>query len=552
MDEEKSVEDLEEEEYEDLDDMDEFQLEMQEMSDIEGLEEIPEDEEVGIAESDIIITYDDKIVDETEELEKNYNALLEQVKAGEIVKVIERASELISVGKRLDAHSLTAKISSLIATLLTSEQKHKEATEYYLQAVSEARKSEDKKLHLLSLSAFGRNLTNFDLKDAAVVFNQARDLAQELDEKEYYAENSVELAHCLFESNKEQPYALYSENIAYFENLPDYKTAAEIRYRMGLINILNNNYTNALQNLEEAKRIVQNIPDHKDLENILEAVKYSRFNLKKGNAILHNLRLPEPEPLEESPGTKKIFEIYTSTGIVDIIKRIEKKQLKLIASSTRGIDETKLIFDESKLTRLNDSDILEYSKLYEEVGDIYTKEGKINSSFYNYLGSQVLALHIGNLKRSEKIEKKLEKVCQTIIESEKDDTLYYSIKMYEYFQLATGIREKDQKLSNSYANKGLEIALKRNNTFYEGIFKEIIADVKSLKDGDKAYTDYLAIIALCQELNNEVCLMRIYEKIGNVFLFTQTEKAKGYLGEALKIAQELEDESAVARLEGKL
>lgn len=552
MDEERGIEDLEEEEYEDLDSMEEFQLEMQDVTDIEGLEEIPESEDVGIAESDIIITYDDKIVDETEDLENNYNKLIEQVKEGEILSVIERASELLSVGKRLDAHYLTAKISSLIATLLTAEQKHSEATEYYLQAVSEARKSEDKKLHLLSLSAFGGNLKNFDFKDAAVVFNQARDLASELGTNDYYAENSVELANCLFETEKEQTYSLYEENISFFESVSDYKTTGLIRYRMGLIDIIKGDYKQAVDNLQEAKKNAQNVPDLVEIDDIQAAVEYSKIQLKKGRANLHSLKLPEPEPLEETPGTKKIFEIYTSTGIVDIINRIEKKQLKLIASEKREVNESEYICDENKISRLNDTDLLEYSKLYEEVGDIYLKEDNLNSSFYNFLGSQLLALHIGNMKRAEKIEKKLEKAIQLLTDQEEDETLFYDLMMYKYLQLAFGIREKNQKLSSSYAKQGIEIASKRNNPYYEGLFREIIADVKSLKDENKAYADYQTVISLYQELENEVCLLRVYEKIGNVFLFTQTEKAKEYLNNALEIARELEDNETIARLEGKL
>ncbi len=553
MDEERSIEDLEEEEYEDLDDMDEFQLDMQVMDDMEeGLEEIPENDEMGIAGSDVIITYDDKIVDETEQLENNYNELIEQAKEGEVLSVINRASELLSVGKRLDAHYLTAKISSLIATLLSSENKHSEATEFYLLAVSEARKSEDKNLHLLSLSAFGTNLKHFDLKDAAVVFNQARELANELGKKDYYAENSIELAHCLFVSEKEQTYSLYEENIGFFENLSDHKTAALIRYRMGLINIVNKDFRKAVENLNKSRISAQNVPDLPETKDIQTAFKYAQTQLKRGRAILHSLKLPEPEPLEETPGTKKIFEIYTSTGIVDILNQIEKKQLKLISTEKRTVDETEYICDENKLTRLSDTDMLEYSKLYEEVGDIYLKEGSVNSSYYNFLGSQLLALHNNNMKRVDKLEKKLEKVIQSIIEEESDDTLFYSMMMYKYRQVATCIRESNQKLASSYATKGGEIASQRNNTYYEGIFREIIADIKSLNDEKKAYADYQTVISLCQELENDVCLMRIYEKIGNIFLFTQTEKAKEYLAKALEIAKELEDSDAIARIEGKL
>ncbi len=552
MDEERSIEDLEEEELEDLDSMEEFALEMEEISDIEGLEDIPENEQVGLSQSDMIITYEDKVVDETEELEKKYNQLLEEVKEGEIRSVIEKASNLINEGKRLDAHYLTAKISSLIATLLTSEQKHQEATEYYLLAVSEARRSEDKKLHLLSLSAFGRNLKNFDLKDAAVVFNQARDLANELGEKDYYAENSIDLAHCFFETEKEQAYSLYEENIGFFEDISDKKAVGIIKYRMGLVNIVQRDFSGAFTNLMDAKNNLQAIQNIDEFEDILAALEYVRELIKKGHALSYSLNIPIPEPIEDTVGTKKVFEIYASTGIVDITRRIEKKQLKLISSEMSEINTTEHIFDENKISKLNDTDLLEYSKLYEEIGDLYSKEDKENNSFYNYLGSQLLALQTGNMKRAEKLDKKVERLILALKDQDEDPTLQYDLMMYQHYQLAFGMRDRNPKLSSSYAKKGIEIASKRNNPYYEGLLKEIVADVKSLKNQEKAFADYQAVISIFQELENYVSLMRVYEKIGNIFLFTQADKAKEYLSKALEIAKELEKTEIVTRLEGKL
>ena len=553
MAEKKDIENSEEEEeFEDLDEMDEFSLDMQEMSDIEGLEDIPEENQVGLPQSDMIITYGEKIVDETEELEKKFNQLIEEIKEGESYSAIQKASDLLTEGKRLDAHYLNAKISSLIASLLTAEQKHKDATEYYLLSVSESRKSEDKKLHLLSLSAFGGNLKHFDLKDAAVVFNQARELAYELGEKEYFAENSIELAHCLFSSDIVHAYSLYQENIEFFEKSSNYLTTGIVRYRIGLINITQNNFNLAFKNLEIAKKNLQRIQDIEEFKDVNIALDFVRDIIKKGKSLVYSLNLPNPEPFEETVGTKKVFEIYSSTGIIDILQRITKKQLKLISPKHLEIDVLEPIFDENRISRLNETDLFEFSKLYEEVGDIYLKETKPIIAFFNLLGSLLLALQLGNMKKAEKIDKKIDRIILDITTQEDDKTIENNLLMYKYYQLAFGLRERNPKLSQSYISQGIEIASKRNNPYFEGLFKEIQADVKSLRDQDKAFVDYQTVISLYQELDDFIDLMRVYEKVGNIYLFTQTDKAKEYLNKALEIANELGIEEIINRLKGKI
>ncbi len=121
MDEERSVKDSEEEEYEDLDKMEEFSLDMEVVTDLEGLEELPEDQDVGLAQSDVIITYGDKIVDETKELEKKFDTLIAQIRDGEITDSLNEAVNLLNEGRRLEAHYVTSKIASLIASLLSVE-----------------------------------------------------------------------------------------------------------------------------------------------------------------------------------------------------------------------------------------------------------------------------------------------------------------------------------------------------------------------------------------------------------------------------------------------
>lgn len=552
MDEERSVEDLEEEEYEDLDKMEEFSLDMEVVSDLEGLEELPEDQDVGLAQSDVIITYGDKIVDETKELEKKFDALIAQIRDGEITDAINEAASLLNEGRRLEAHYVTSKIASLIASLLTAQGKHKDATEYYLMSVSEARKSEDKKLHLLSLSKFGENLIHFDLKDAAVVFNQAREIAEELGEDEYYAENSFALANCMFKTEMDHAYDLYIESLSYYESIEDTKSNGVIKYRLGLINYIREEYQAAFQNLSDARALLTDYSELPEREEVEKSLKIIRTLLKQGHSLNYFLSLPKIEPLTDSPETKKIFEIYTATGITDIVRRIKKEQLQYVTRDLIEINATKPLLDIQKLSKMDEYELIENSKQYESIGDSYQKELNYGNAFYNYLGSRILALQSKSDKRAEKLEKKLEKYIQFLTQQEEDASFFYNIQIYMFYQLAMGTAERNPKLSQKIANKGLELSSKRNNPYYEGLTKEIIADIKAAKDGNKAITDYQAIATIFEGLNNQLDSMRIYEKIGTILISSQMDKGKEYLMKALEIAKELEDQDIVQRLESKL
>ncbi|MCG3254650.1 MAG: hypothetical protein KAU62_01105 [Candidatus Heimdallarchaeota archaeon] len=552
MDEERSVEDLEEEEYEDLDKMEEFSLDMEVVSDLEGLEELPEDQDVGLAQSDVIITYGEKVVDETKELEKKFDALIAQIRDGEITDAINEAASLLNEGRRLEAHYVTSKIASLIASLLTAQGKHKDATEYYLMSVSEARKSEDKKLHLLSLSKFGENLIHFDLKDAAVVFNQAREIAEELGEDEYYAENSFALANCMFKTEMDHAYDLYIESLSYYESIEDTKSNGVIKYRLGLINYIREEYQAAFQNLSDARALLTDYSELPEREEVEKSLKIIRTLLKQGHSLNYFLSLPKIEPLTDSPETKKIFEIYTATGITDIVRRIKKEQLQYVTRDLIEINATKPLLDIQKLSKMDEYELIENSKQYESIGDSYQKELNYGNAFYNYLGSRILALQSKSDKRAEKLEKKLEKYIQFLTQQEEDASFFYNIQIYMFYQLAMGTAERNPKLSQKIANKGLELSSKRNNPYYEGLTKEIIADIKAAKDGNKAITDYQAIATIFEGLNNQLDSMRIYEKIGTILISSQMDKGKEYLMKALEIAKELEDQDIVQRLESKL
>ena len=553
MDEERSIEDLEEEEeYEDLDKMEEFSLDMEVVSDLEGLEELPEDQDVGLAQSDVIITYGDKIVDETKELEKKFDTLIAQIRDGEIKDALNEAVNLLNEGRRLEAHYVTSKIASLIASLLTAQGKHKDATEYYLMSVSEARKSEDKKLHLLSLSKFGENLIHFDLKDAAVVFSQAREIAEELGEDEYYAENSFALANCMFKTEMDHAYDLYIESLSHYESSEDTKSKGVIKYRLGLINYIREEYQTAFQNLSDARALLADYSELPEKEEVEKSLKIIRTLLKQGLSLNYFLSLPKIEPLTDSPETKKIFEIYTATGITDIVRRIKKEQLQYVTRDLIEINAAKPLLDIQKISKMDEYELIETSKQYESIGDSYQKELNYGNAFYNYIGSRMLALQSRSDKRAEKLEKKLEKYIQFLTQQEEDASFFYNIQIYMFYQLALGTAEKKPKVSQKIANKGSELSSKRNNPYYEGLTKEIIADIKAAKDGNKAITDYQSIVAIFEGLDNQVDSMRIYEKIGAILISSQMDKGREYLMKALEIAKELEDQNIVQRLESKL
>ncbi|MCE7747013.1 MAG: hypothetical protein GPJ51_01345 [Candidatus Heimdallarchaeota archaeon] len=553
MDEERSVKDLEEEEeYEDLDKMEEFSLDMEVVSDLEGLEELPEDQDVGLAQSDVIITYGDKIVDETKELEKKFDTLIAQIRDGETTDALNEAANLLNEGRRLEAHYVTSKIASLIASLITAQGKHKDATEYYLMSVSEARKSEDKKLHLLSLSKFGENLIHFDLKDAAVVFSQAREIAEELGEDEYFAENSFALANCMFKTEMDHAYDLYIESLSYYERSEDTKSKGVIKYRLGLINYIRKEYQTAFQNLSDARALLADYSELPEKEEVEKSLKIIRTLLKQGHSLNYFLSLPKIEPLTDSPETKKIFEIYTATGITDIVRRIKKEQLQYVTRDLIEINATKPLLDIQKVSKMDEYELIENSKQYESIGDSYQKELNYGNAFYNFLGSRILALQSKSDKRAEKLEKKLEKYIQFLTQQEEDASFFYNIQIYMFYQLAMGTVENKPKISQKIANKGLELSSKRNNPYYEGLTKEIIADIKAAKDGNKAITDYQAVVAIFEGLDNQLDSMRIYEKIGSILISSQMDKGKEYLMKALEIAKELEDQNTVQRLESKL
>ncbi|MCK5142001.1 MAG: hypothetical protein KAQ70_07395, partial [Candidatus Heimdallarchaeota archaeon] len=117
MSEEREPDKLEEldEEYEDLSDFEEVSIEIEEYDDMAGLEDIPEETIEQSSPKDIIITYGDKIEDEIKNLEDEFKRKLSELENADSSIIIREINEILNRSKMLEAHSLTAEISSYLA-----------------------------------------------------------------------------------------------------------------------------------------------------------------------------------------------------------------------------------------------------------------------------------------------------------------------------------------------------------------------------------------------------------------------------------------------------
>ena len=249
MSEERDLEELEEI-YEDLEDLDTVSLEIEEYSDLAGLEDIPEEQIVESSDKDIIITYGDKAEEEIEKLRERFEGKKKELENVDTEIAIRQFAEILDASRILEAREMTAEIAYYIASLYSNQEDFKEATEYYLMAVSEARKSGNKKLHLDYLTPFGINLMNFDFKDASVVFGQAVNLAEELENQESYAKNTVYFADCLSLDDMKQAIGLYTEGKNYFKSINDWHWVGNIDFRMGNLYLKARQYVQAHEFLE--------------------------------------------------------------------------------------------------------------------------------------------------------------------------------------------------------------------------------------------------------------------------------------------------------------
>ena len=550
LSEEREIEELEEE-YEDLEQMDDFALEIQEFDDMEGLEDIPEEEVVKSPQDDIIITYGDKIEDEIKNLEEEFQNKLVELESVEPKVAIKEIAEVLNRSKMLEAHALTAEIASHIAYLLDSAKRFNDATEYCLLAVSESRKSGDNIMRLKSLNAFGKNLTKFDLKDASVIFSQAIELAEELGDQEALAENTVLFANCISSSDRELSLKLYNQGKQFYESTSNQTWLGKIDFRLGLLYLESADYTNALVMLLSAEKYLANHPEIKAEFKLEKQIKQTRLLQNSGLTLKYRLKIPNPEIIDQTNQTRKIYELLSLKTTFDVIKGIRTITNVQELTGEQVFDSLKGILDGSHYQRLGEKELRETADLYEEVGNLFVKDGKIMNGYFNFVAAQVLHMLIGNSKKADKNEKKLLKIIEEIT-NEEESALYHDLHIYLHYQIALGIYIANPKSATSEINLGIDLARKRDNPYYEARFKEIYADIRKEKNVDKSLIEYQAAISIYESLEGNLDLLRIYEKLGSILLSSQTDKAKEYLKKALEIAEKIENQETISRIQAML
>ncbi|MBY9001145.1 MAG: tetratricopeptide repeat protein [Candidatus Heimdallarchaeota archaeon] len=553
MSEERELDELEDldEEYEDLAKLDEFSLDMEEFDDMDGLEDIPEEAITQSSQKDIIITYGDKIEDEINNLKQEFLEKLDETKSVDSSTTIRLLNDLLNRSKMLEAHSLTAEISSGIANLLTTLKRHGEATEFCLLAVSEARKSGDHELRLRCLTSFGLNLTNFDSKDASVVFSQAIELAIELEDDESKAENSFYFANCQSVTDRELTIPLYIDARKYFETKGKNDWLGKIDYRLGLLQKENHQYQDALNMFNSAKLYLKDLPTIRNEFDIDKKIASTTLLLYSGNTLKYRLRIPIPEIIVQSDLTKKIYELISIRSTYDVIKGLRNHSNVQVSTGEQVFDSLKGILEDSSFERFEDDDLNYTSELYEDIGNLFLKDGKPANAYYYYISAQILYLLIKNSKRAEKNDKKLLKLIHEIADGDATP-MYFDLLLYMYYQISYGNISINPKEAIININSGIEIARKRDNPYYEGLFKELLGDIRKEKDLDKAITEYTSAITIYESLEGHLDLMRIHEKLGTEMLSTQTDKAKDILRKALDIAQKIKNEAIVSRINAKM
>ncbi len=539
------------EEYEDLSDFEEVSIEVEEYDDMAGLEDMPEETVVQGSHKDIIITYGDKIEDEIKNLEEEFKRKLSELENADPTIIIREINDVLNRSKMLEAHSLTAEISSYLASLLESLDRHSEATEFCLQAVSESRKSEDDELRLKSLTSFGINLTYFDLKDASVVFSQAIELAEDLGNKKAIAVNTFYFANCQSETDLEQALSLYIDARKFFEETGENVWLGKIDFKLGKLQLENFQYQDALNILNSSKLYLKEHPRIRDEFKLDDVIERTNLLLLSGNTLKYRLKIPPPQIIEQTDQARKIYELLSEKSSFDIIKGLRNLHNVQVLTGDYVFDSLKWILDGSEHEKFSDDELKYTSDLYEDIGNSFVKDNKEINAYFYYISAQILYILTQNSKKAEKLHKKLFKLIEDISEEETTPQ-YFDQQIYMYYQLAYSNKSINPKEAQKCVNSGLELARKRDNPFYEGLFKEILGDIRKEKDLEKALVDYQSSITIYEALDGNIDLMRIYEKQGTEMLSTQTDKAKEILQKALEIAKKLRNEEVKIRIEGKL
>jgi tetratricopeptide (TPR) repeat protein len=549
MSEEREFEEIEEE-YEDLDDLDTVSLDLEEYSDLAGLEDIPEEQVVESSDKDVIITYGDRVEDEIAKLEERFEGKKKELEDAEPETAIRQIAEILDASRILEARELTAKIAYYIASLFGSQENYKEATEYYLMAVSEARKSGNKELHLEYLTPFGINLMHFDFKDASVVFGQAVKLAEEIGKQEAYAKNTVYFADCLSIGDVKQAIGLYNEGKDYFRSINDWHWVGNIDFRIGNLYLKSRNYVQAHEFLENARVVLSDFPEVLEGLQLPKYLNFARQLLFSGHSLKSRLNLPPPEPVLDTENVKKIYQLLSERSSFDIIKGL--KNTKFIQEPIEGeyYDTIKGLFLGSNIPKLSDDVIQKEIPMYEDIGDLFQKDNSLANSFYNYLAAQILAIQIKDSKRVEKINKKISKTIEQIVGDGTNQISDYIL--FINYQIALGISAKNLKQAKHYANETIDLAKKRDNPLYEALGKEILAVVESEKNTEKAMLHYESAISIYESLEDSVDLLRVLENFGTFILPILNDRGREVLNKALEIANLLEKNEVINRIKEKL
>ena len=352
-------------------------------------------------------------------------------------------------------------------------------------------------------------------------------------------------------AEREKAIALYIEARKYFELKEKNDWLGRIDYQLGLLHLENLHYHDTLNMFNSAKLYLQDFPKISEDFDLTNKITRATHLLYSGNTLKYRLKIPAPELIEQSDLTLKIYELISIRSTFDIIKGLRNLVNVQISTDDLAFDSLKGLLQGSNFEKFEDDNLEYTSELYEDIGNLFLKDGKHANAYFYFIASQILYTILKNSKRAEKNEKKLLKLIQSIA-IEDNSPLFFDLLLYQFYQIAKGSISISPKEATKSINSGLEIARKKDNPFYEGLFKELLGDIRKEKDIDKAMIEYQSAITIYESLEAYLDLLRIYEKLGTELLSTQTDKAKEILGRALDIAQKIKDETIISRIKEKI
>ena len=188
--------------------------------------------------------------------------------------------------------------------------------------------------------------------------------------------------------------------------------------------------------------------------------------------------------------------------------------------------------------------------LYEDIGDLFVKDNSPANAFYNYLAAQILAIQLKDSKKVEKINKKITKTIEDIVDDR--DNQISDFILYINYQVALGTVSSNLKQARQYANETIDLAKKKDNPLYEALAKEILAELEIEKSTEKAIVHYESAISIYESIEDSVDLLRVLENFGNFVLPILNDKGREVLNRALELATLLEKDAVIDRIKQKL